>query len=104
MVVDDVNGRGVEQFLQTSSISDFMRFKKGEGRVGGWETSGPGELQTAVVSYRKSFLWSLLNPFLQVDLVSTIHIANKSKLSCLAGTGENGTSYLSLNFSFKVLQ
>ncbi|KAK8966313.1 hypothetical protein KSP40_PGU004529 [Platanthera guangdongensis] len=29
MAADDVNGRGVEQFLQTNSISDFMRFKKG---------------------------------------------------------------------------
>lgn len=49
-----------------------MRFRKGEGEIG-----GPRELQTAVVSYRKSFPWSLLNPFLQVDLVSTIHIADK---------------------------
>ncbi|KAJ7973871.1 Tyrosine-protein phosphatase non-receptor type 6 [Quillaja saponaria] len=38
---------------------------------------GNGELQTAVVSYRKKFPWSLLRPFLQVDLVSTIHIADK---------------------------
>lgn len=68
----DDGGRGAEQFLQTNCISDFMRFRKGEGEIG-----GPRELQTAVVSYRKSFPWSLLNPFLQVDLVSTIHIADK---------------------------
>ncbi|KAK8956915.1 hypothetical protein KSP39_PZI001515 [Platanthera zijinensis] len=80
---DDDDGRGAEQFLQTKSISDFMRFKKGEGGVGGGETAGPGELQTAVVSYRKSFPWSLLNPFLQVDLVSTIHIADKEYFDAL---------------------
>ncbi|KAI4347124.1 hypothetical protein L6164_007967 [Bauhinia variegata] len=60
----------VEQFLQNNSIADFMRFKRG---VDG----GSAELQTAVVSYKKKFPWSLFNPFLQVDLVSTIHIADK---------------------------
>ncbi|OWM89899.1 hypothetical protein CDL15_Pgr012536 [Punica granatum] len=66
-----------EQFLQNSiSIADFMRFKKGS-------VKGSGELQTAVVSYRKKFPWSLLWPFLQVDLVSTIHIADKEYFSTL---------------------
>ncbi|CAM8931269.1 unnamed protein product [Rhodiola kirilowii] len=55
-------------FLKNNSIADFMRFEKG---------GQSGELQTAVVSYRKKFPWSLLQPFLQVDLVSTIHIADK---------------------------
>ncbi|KAI7749354.1 hypothetical protein M8C21_026455 [Ambrosia artemisiifolia] len=50
-----------------------MRFKKGDS----------GELQTAVVSYRKKFPWSLLQPFLQVDLVSTIHIADKEYFATL---------------------
>ncbi|XP_015866749.1 uncharacterized protein LOC107404316 [Ziziphus jujuba] len=59
-----------EQFLQNHSIADFMRFKRG---VDG----DSGKLQTAVVSYRKKFPWVLLRPFLQVDLVSTIHIADK---------------------------
>ncbi|KAL1356668.1 hypothetical protein HN51_008654 [Arachis hypogaea] len=59
-----------EQFLNNNSIADFMRFKRG---VDG----GSGELQTAVVSYRKKFPWNLLRPFLQVDLVSTIHIADE---------------------------
>lgn len=55
-----------EQFLQNSiSIADFMRFKK--GRV-----KGSGELQTAVVSYRKKFPWSLLWPFLQVMAIILI--------------------------------
>ncbi|KAK4786493.1 hypothetical protein SAY86_003182 [Trapa natans] len=66
-----------EKFLQNSiSIADFMRFKKGS-------VNGSGELQTAVVSYRKSFPWSLLWPFLHVDLVSTIHIADKEYFSTL---------------------
>ena len=52
-----------EQFLQNNSIADFMRFKKGDGGVDG---GGTAELQTAVVSYRKKFPWSLLRPFLQV--------------------------------------
>ncbi|GAB4839209.1 hypothetical protein Ancab_028737 [Ancistrocladus abbreviatus] len=60
-----------EQFLQNNSIADFMRFKRGT------LTGGNAELQTAVVSYRKKFPWSLLRPFLRVDLVSTIHIADK---------------------------
>ncbi|WOL20521.1 hypothetical protein Cni_G29326 [Canna indica] len=58
-----------DKFLGNNSFSDFLRFKRGEDSV--------DELQTAVVSYRKRFPWSLLRPFLQVDLVSTIHIADK---------------------------
>ncbi|XP_059433454.1 uncharacterized protein LOC132166622 [Corylus avellana] len=65
-----------EQFLQNNSIADFMRFKRG---VDG----GCAELQTAVVRYRKRFPWSLLRPFLQVDLVSTIHIADKEYFETL---------------------
>ncbi|XP_059638120.1 uncharacterized protein LOC132280034 [Cornus florida] len=67
-----------EQFLQNNSIADFMRFKKGTS-----DGVGNAELQTAVVSYRKKFPWSLLNPFLQVDLVSTIHIADKEYFATL---------------------
>ncbi|KZV50625.1 hypothetical protein F511_33614 [Dorcoceras hygrometricum] len=62
-----------EQFLQNNSIADFMRFKKDEH----------SQLQTAVVTYRKKFPWSLLQPFLQVDLVSTIHIADKEYFATL---------------------
>ncbi|CAJ2636829.1 unnamed protein product [Trifolium pratense] len=59
-----------EQFLKNNSIADFMRFKKGiDGST--------GLLQTAVVSYKKKFPWSILKPFLQVDLISTIHIADE---------------------------
>lgn len=48
-----------EQFLKNTSIADFMRFKKGiDGAT--------GVLQTAVVSYKKKFPWTLLNPFLKV--------------------------------------
>lgn len=66
-----------EQFLKNNSIADFMRFKNGS------DGGGNGELQTAVVSYRKKFPWSILRPFLQVDLVSTIHIADKEYFSTL---------------------
>lgn len=52
-----------------------MKFKKGR--------SDDCELQTAVVSYRKKFPWSLLRPFLRVDLVSTIHIADKEYFATL---------------------
>ncbi|ONK80246.1 uncharacterized protein A4U43_C01F15510 [Asparagus officinalis] len=72
---------GIDQFSESNSISDFMRFKKGEGVGRGGE--GTGELQTAVVSYKKRFPWVLLQPFLQVDLVSTIHIADKEYFDTL---------------------
>ncbi|GAB2268253.1 hypothetical protein Dimus_003229 [Dionaea muscipula] len=60
-----------DQFLRSKSIADFMRFKRGT------DAEAEAELQTAVVSYRKKFPWSLLQPFLRVDLVSTIHIGDK---------------------------
>ncbi|KAI9128974.1 hypothetical protein K1719_000457 [Acacia pycnantha] len=66
----------VDKFLQNASMADFLRFKQG---IDG----GSGELQTAIVSYRKKFPWSLLYPFLQVDLVSTIHIADKEYFTAL---------------------
>lgn len=71
-----IDDGSAEQFLQNNSIGDFMRFKRGDD-------PGNGELQTAVVSYRKKFPWSLLQPFLQVDLVSTIHIADKEYFATL---------------------
>lgn len=51
------DGGSPERFLENNSIADYMRFKKGDS----------GELQTAVVSYRKKLPWSLLQPFLQVS-------------------------------------
>ncbi|XP_047311310.1 uncharacterized protein LOC124914748 [Impatiens glandulifera] len=68
-----LDNESAEIFQQNNSIADFMRFRK----------SDSAELQTAVVSYRKKFPWSLLQPFLQVDLVSTIHIADKEYFSTL---------------------
>ncbi|KAI3801920.1 hypothetical protein L1987_30037 [Smallanthus sonchifolius] len=62
-----------DRFLENNSIADYMRLKKGDS----------GELQTAVVSYRRKFPWSVLQPFLQVDLVSTIHIADKEYFATL---------------------
>ncbi|KAJ4958694.1 hypothetical protein NE237_025805 [Protea cynaroides] len=66
----------VGQFLENNSLADFMRFRNAE-------RENNGQLQTAVVSYRKKFPWSLLQPFLQVDLVSTIHIADKDYFATL---------------------
>ncbi|KAK1289554.1 GTP-binding protein [Acorus calamus] len=63
-----------DDFEEDNAISDFMRFRKGEGS---------GELQTAVVTYKKRFPWSLIQPFLQVDLVSTIHIGDKEYFETL---------------------
>ncbi|BBH08421.1 hypothetical protein Prudu_020605 [Prunus dulcis] len=74
--INPIEDGSAEQFLRNNSIADFMRFKRG---VDG----GTGELQTAVVSYKKRFPWSLLRPFLQVDLVSTIHIADKEYFETL---------------------
>lgn len=54
-----VENGSAEQFLGNNSIADFMRFKKGSDR-------SSGELQTALVSYRKRFPWSIFNPFLRV--------------------------------------
>lgn len=68
------DGSEAEQFMDNNTVADFMRFKNG---------SGNSQLQTAVVSYRKKFPWSLLQPFLQVDLVSTIHIADKEYFDIL---------------------
>ncbi|KAL6974408.1 hypothetical protein U1Q18_028591 [Sarracenia purpurea var. burkii] len=73
-----VHDGSAEQFLQNNSIADFMRFQKGSTDGG-----GDAELQTAVVSYRKKFPWSLLRPLLQVDLVSTIHIADEEYFATL---------------------
>ncbi|KAF3783861.1 hypothetical protein EJ110_NYTH31328 [Nymphaea thermarum] len=65
---DDDDG-GVGRFMGNNSIADFMRFRR--------KNDGDGQLQTAVVSYRKKFPWSL------VDLVSTIHIADKEYFATL---------------------
>ncbi|XP_021276419.1 uncharacterized protein LOC110410847 [Herrania umbratica] len=73
---ESVEDGSAEQFFKNNSIADFMRFKRGSHR-------GSGELQTAVVSYRKRFPWSILYPFLRVDLVSTIHIADKEYFETL---------------------
>ncbi|KAG0465393.1 hypothetical protein HPP92_019557 [Vanilla planifolia] len=80
-VTIDEDDRVPDQFLESNSISDFLRFKKRDTGIA--ERGGTGELQTAVVSYRKTFPWSLLNPFLEVDLFSTIHIADKEYFDTL---------------------
>lgn len=70
----------VERFMRDNSAADFMRYKK-VGPDGGGE--GDGELQTSIVTYRMKFPWSLLQPFLQVDLVSAVHIADREYFATL---------------------
>ncbi|PIM98870.1 hypothetical protein CDL12_28644 [Handroanthus impetiginosus] len=72
-ILSRIDDGSADQFLQNNTIADFMRFKRDNN----------AKLQTAVVSYRKKFPWSLLKPFLQVDLVSTIHIADKEYFATL---------------------
>ncbi|KAJ4910755.1 hypothetical protein Rs2_05376 [Raphanus sativus] len=70
-------------FQESNSIADYMRFKRRSDDDGNNNNNGSSELQTAIVSYKKRFPWILLNPFLQVDLVSTIHIADKEYFTAL---------------------
>ncbi|KAF7819815.1 Protein cfxQ like [Senna tora] len=60
-----------DQFLQNDSFVNFMRFRRGlNGNI--------GELQTGVVSYKMKVPSSL-----QVDLVATIHVADKEYFQTL---------------------
>ncbi|RLN05259.1 uncharacterized protein C2845_PM13G11320 [Panicum miliaceum] len=71
---------GTERFATSGSITDYLRYRRpelGGGGSGGRGGVAGGELQTAVVRFEKRFPWSLLHPFLHVDLVSTVHIADK---------------------------
>ncbi|XP_058184903.1 uncharacterized protein LOC131302345 [Rhododendron vialii] len=77
-VEDD--GSVVEPFMQNNSPAEFMRYRS--VGLGGGQGQG-GELQTSVVTYRKKFPWSLLRPFLQVDLVSAVHIADREYFATL---------------------
>ncbi|XP_062196237.1 uncharacterized protein LOC133899275 [Phragmites australis] len=81
IVVAAASGAGVggaERFAASSSITDYLRYRRpGFGGGGGGAGGCGGELQTAVVRFEKRFPWSLLHPFLHVDLVSTVHIADK---------------------------
>lgn len=68
MLIAD-NGSAAKEFLQNNSIADFMRFIKrdSDSKSEEGDDCTSSELQTAVVSYRKKFPWSLLQPFLQVN-------------------------------------
>lgn len=63
------NNDSPEQFQQNNSIADFMRFRKGTSSDDSVSTA---ELQTAVVTYRKKFPWSFLQPFLKVKIHSLL--------------------------------
>lgn len=64
-----------ERLHDSKSISDFIRFcDNGEEGL---------NLQTATISYGKPFPFSILQPNLQVDLVSAVHIADKDYFAAL---------------------
>lgn len=65
----------VEGPSDSKSISDFIRFRD-NGNQG-------VNLQTATISYGKPFPFSILQPNLQVDLVSAVHIADKDYFAAL---------------------
>lgn len=52
-----------------NSLTNFVRFRD--------DGKDEGELQTAVVTYRKRLPWSILQPRYQVDLVAAVHLADK---------------------------
>ncbi|GAU37202.1 hypothetical protein TSUD_144350 [Trifolium subterraneum] len=55
---------------EKGSLEQFLQFKKG--------IDGDTDLlQTSIVSYKNKFPSSLSKPYLQVDLVSTVHMADK---------------------------
>lgn len=60
----------MEIFVGDNSIADFMRFRRND--------DGDGQLQTAVVSYRKKFPWSLVDPFLRARTFSLAPFLNFS--------------------------
>ncbi|XP_057817392.1 uncharacterized protein LOC131030546 [Cryptomeria japonica] len=68
---EDKNGEDIyiEEIPEFNSLANFTKLRKNE--IGG------DDLQTAIVSYGKKFLWSILQPGTQVDLVAVIHIADK---------------------------
>lgn len=64
-----------ERLGDSKSISDFIRFcDNGDEGL---------NLQTATISYGKPFPFSILQPNLQVDLVSAVHIADKDYFAAL---------------------
>ncbi|GLJ53998.1 hypothetical protein SUGI_1155060 [Cryptomeria japonica] len=69
--IEDKNGKDIyiEKILEFNSLAGFTKLRKNE--IGG------EDLQTAIVSYRKKLLWSILQPGFQVDLVAAIHIVDK---------------------------
>lgn len=70
---------GAERFATSSSITDYLRYRRPElGGAGGGAGGGGGggvpggELQTAVVRFKKRFPWTLIHPFLNVSLLALL--------------------------------
>ncbi|KAJ3683380.1 hypothetical protein LUZ60_013607 [Juncus effusus] len=61
-----------------SAGDDFLRYNSSSGNA-----DVAGELQASIVSYKKRLPWRLLNPKFQVDLVSAVHIADKTYFNTL---------------------
>ncbi|XP_047948613.1 uncharacterized protein LOC125194440 isoform X2 [Salvia hispanica] len=60
--------------FQSTSTFDFNRLKMDDNHA---------QLQTALLTYHKKFPFSIFQPFLRVDLVSTFHIADKEYFATL---------------------
>lgn len=74
MEFEDARMEVLERVGELNSITDFTRFRD-KGSEG-------AELQTAIITYRNRFPWSLFRPQ-QVDLVAAVHIADREYFSSL---------------------
>lgn len=57
--------------VSDSSAADFLRYNNTS------DSDVVGKLEASVVTYKRTLPWRFLNPTLQVDLVSAVHIADK---------------------------
>ncbi|XP_078153631.1 uncharacterized protein LOC144548791 [Carex rostrata] len=57
--------------VSDSSAADFLRYNNTS------DSDVVGKLEASIVTYKRTLPWRFLNPTLQVDLVSAVHIADK---------------------------
>ncbi|XP_047939914.1 uncharacterized protein LOC125187375 isoform X2 [Salvia hispanica] len=73
--------------IEDNSFAEGIRFKR----------DSHGQLQTAILTYRKKFPFSIFQPLLRVDLVSTIHIAEKERCLMTSRSLKNSRSRVFYN-------